>query len=278
MKLITVLACAVTLSAQTAYEREITQWRAEREASLKVDNGWLTVVGLHELSEGENRVGSDPNFEVPLPASAPQRVGTITLSKRKLHFKPAPGIPLKEMNLKTDLLPDYDKLSLGRLTFFVIERGNMFGVRVQDNDSAARKNFSGLRWYSIDPSWKIKAKFVPSPHPVTFNTVVGVKEKDQSPGYVTFTRGGQTYRLEPTKDGDELFFVIRDQTSGKTTYGASRFLYTELPKDGFVELDFNRAENPPCAFTDYATCPLPPPQNRMKLAVTAGEMMYGQHH
>jgi uncharacterized protein (DUF1684 family) len=205
-------------------------------------------------------------------------VGTITLNKGKLHFKPASGIPLKEMNLKTDILPDYDKLTLGRLTFFVIERENKFAVRVKDNDSETRKNFTGLRWYKVDPAWKIKAKFVPSPHPVTFDTAVGVKEQDESPGYVTFTSGGQQYRLEPTKEDDELFFVIRDLTSGKTTYGASRFLYAALPKDGFVELDFNKAENPPCVFTDYATCPLPPPQNRMKLAVTAGEMMYGHPH
>jgi len=104
-----------------------------------------------------------------------------------------------------------------------------------------------------------------------------VEEQDESPGYVTFVRGGQEYRLEPVKEDDELFFVIRDQTSGKTTYAASRFLYSALPKNGFVELDFNKAENPPCVFTDFATCPLPPPQNRMKLAVTAGEQTYGNH-
>src|SRR5579863_8461920 len=131
-KLIAVLSAAIALSAQTPYEHEILQWRADREAKLKADNGWLTVVGLDWLNEGENRVGSDPNFEVPLPASAPSRVGTITLAKGKVHFKPASGIPLKEMNLKTDILPDYDKLSLGRLTFFVIERQNKFAVRVKD--------------------------------------------------------------------------------------------------------------------------------------------------
>jgi uncharacterized protein (DUF1684 family) len=277
-KLTILVATAGLAVGQSAYQHEIAQWRADHEAKLKADNGWLTVVGLNWLSEGENRVGSDSNFEVPLPTSAPARVGTITLSKGKIHFKPAVGIPLKEMNLKTDILPDYDKLSLGRLTFFVIERENKFAVRVKDNDSETRKNFSGLRWYAVDPTWKIKAKFTPSPHHVTFDTAVGVKEQDESPGFVTFQRGGREYRLEPTKEDDELFFVIRDLTSGKTTYGASRFLYASLPKNGFVELDFNKAENPPCVFTDYATCPLPPPQNRMKLAVTAGEMMYGGHH
>jgi len=277
LKLAALIVMAGVATAQTAYQREIAQWRADRETKLKAENGWLTVVGLNWLREGENRVGSDPNFEVPLPASAPQRVGTITLTNGKVHFKPASGIPLKETDLKPDTAPDYDKLSLGRLMFYAIERENKFAIRVKDNDSEARKTFTGLRWYPVDASWKIKAKFIPSPHSVTFDTEVGVKEKDESPGYVTFVRRGQEYRLEPVKEDDELFFVIRDQTSGKTTYAASRFLYSALPKNGFVELDFNKAENPPCVFTDFATCPLPPPQNRMKLAVTAGEQTYGNH-
>ena len=272
------LAALVACGADpSAYQREIAQWRAAREAKLKADDGWLTVVGLHWLSEGESRVGSDPRAEVPLPASTPLRVGTVTLAKGKAHFKPAAGIALKEMDLKPDTEPNYDILSLGRVKFYLIQRDDKFAVRVKDNDSAARQRFTTLRWYPVDPSWKIRAKFIPSPHTVTFDTEVGVKERDESPGYVTFTRGGQEFRLEPVKDGDELFFVMRDHTSGKTTYAASRFLYTALPRNGFVELDFNKAENPPCVFTEYATCPLPPPQNRLKLAVKAGEQTYGTH-
>jgi uncharacterized protein (DUF1684 family) len=274
-------AAALAVAAQTAYEREIARWRVEREAKLKADDGWLTVVGLHWLHEGVNTVGSDPKADAPLPASLPARIGTITLAQGKVHFKPVggvqlkdTGIRLKEMDLKTDVTPDYDRLALGRIKFFVIEREDKFAVRVKDNDSEARKKFTGLRWYAVDPSWKIKATFIPSPHEVTFDTEVGVKEKDQSPGYVTFTRGGQEYKMEPVKEDDDLWFVFRDQTSGKTTYAASRFLYTPFPKDGFVEMDFNKAENPPCVFTDYATCPLPPQQNRLQIAVTAGEQMY----
>jgi uncharacterized protein (DUF1684 family) len=266
---------AVSLfAADSAYQQEIARWRAERETKLKADDGWLTVVGLHWLHEGMNTVGSDPNADAPLPASLPARVGTIALSKGKVHFKPASGVALKEMDLKTDVTPDYDRLTLGRVKFFVIERETKFGVRVKDNDSEARKKFAGLRWYPVDPTWNIKAKFISSPHQVSFDTEVGVKEKDDSPGYVTFTRGGQQYKMEAVKEDDDLWFVFRDQTSGKTTYGASRFLYTPFPKDGFVEMDFNKAENPPCMFTDFATCPLPTPQNRLTLAVTAGEQTY----
>jgi uncharacterized protein len=266
---------AMTLfAADSSYQRKIVQWRAEREAKLKADDGWLTVVGLHWLHEGVNTVGSDPNADAPLPSSVPTRVGTITLSKGKAHFKPASGVQLKEMDLKTDVTPQYDRLALGRVKFFVIERETKFGVRVKDNDSQARKTFAGLRWYPVDPTWNIQAKFIPSPHQVSFDTEVGVKETDDSPGYVTFTRGGRDYKMEAVKEDDDLWFVFRDLTSGKTTYGASRFLYTPFPKGGFVEMDFNKAENPPCMFTDYATCPLPTPQNRLQLAVTAGEQTY----
>jgi len=269
-----VIAVAALAADSGTYQREIAKFRAERETKLKADDGWLTVVGLHWLHEGANTVGSDPKSDAPLPSSVPSRVGTIALTKGKVHFKPANGVQLKEMDLKTDLTPQYDRLTLGRVKFFVIEREDRFGVRVKDNDSEARKKFAGLRWYPADPAWKIKAKFTPAPHDVFFDTEVGVKEKDQSPGYVSFTRGGKEFKMEPVTEDDHLWFVFRDQTSGKTTYAASRFLYVPMPKDGFVEIDFNKAENPPCVFTDYATCPLPTPQNRLQLAVTAGEQMY----
>jgi len=268
------IAVAAIAADSGAYQREIAKFRAERETKLKADDGWLTVVGLHWLKNGINTVGSDPYTDAPLPKSAPPMVGTIVLSKGKVHFKPASGVQLKEMDLKTDVTPQYDRLTLGRVKFFVIEREDRFGVRVKDNDSEARRKFTGLRWYPVDPSWKVKAKFTPSPHDVFFDTEVGVKEKDQSPGYVTFTRGGKEYKMEPVTEDDHLWFVFRDQTSGKTTYAASRFLYVPMPEDGFIEIDFNKAENPPCVFTDYATCPLPTPQNRLQLAVTAGEQMY----
>src|ERR1051326_3658095 len=165
-------------AAQTAYEREIEQWRAEREAKLKADDGWLTVVGLHWLHEGTNTVGSDPKADAPLPESVPARVGTIDLAKGKVPCRPASGVQLREMDLKTDVTPQSDRLTLGRVKFFVIEREDRFGVRVKDNDSEARRKFSGLRWYPVDPAWKIKARFIPAPHDVFFDTEVGVKEKD----------------------------------------------------------------------------------------------------
>ena len=269
------LLWSITLAlwgADLSYEGQIAAWRANREIRLKADDGWLTVVGLHWLKEGANRAGTNEDWEVPLPKSLPANVGTFTLSKGKVHFAPSAGIALKEADLK----PDSDVLALGRVRFYVIARENRFAVRVKDNDSEARKQFHGLAWYPVNASWKVRAKWVKwdKPHAVTFDTEVGVKEQDQSEGYAVFTRGGKEYRLEPVTEDGELFFVMRDGTSGKTTYAASRFLYAALPKDGFVELDFNKAENPPCVFTNYATCPLPLPQNRMTLAVEAGEKAY----
>lgn len=289
------LAAVVAFAADispTSYQRTMADWRVQREAKLKADDGWLTVVGLTWLKEGDNRVGSNPTFEVKLPKSAPANVGTLTLKAGVVRFKPAAGVavtmngaPARESVLKPDIDPSYDRLAVGRVKFFAIKREDKMGVRIKDNDSATRREFTGLKWYPVDPSWKVQAKYIPwdKPRTMTFDTAVGVKEKDESPGYVSFQRDGKEYRLEPVMDGDELWFVMRDQTSGKTTYGASRFLYAELPKGGvkkagMVEIDFNKAENPPCVFTDYATCPLPPPQNRLALAVTAGEQMYGKGH
>ncbi len=246
--------CQAADPSASSYERSVNDWRAEHEAQLKADDGWLTVVGLNWLKEGENRVGSNPGLEVSLPKSTPPCVGTIIVKRGKAHFKPASGVAIS-LNGKpapeTDLTPD-TVLALGRVKFFVIKREDKLAIRVKDNDSPARQKFTGMRWYPIDPSWRIQGTFVPwdQPRTLIFDTLVGVKERHDSPGYVSFVRNGMEYRLEPVIDDNELRFVLRDETSGKTTYFASRFLYAALPKTGLrhaapVELDFNRAENPP---------------------------------
>jgi hypothetical protein len=275
--LLSLAACSTAPPAvadPAAHQREVEKWRAERVARLTAPDGWLSLVGLFWIEEGESRVGANPDFEVPLPKGLPARAGTITLTKGKAHFRPAAGVDLKETDLHPDTVAGYEVLTLGTVSFYLIERGGRFGIRVKDTESPARKRFAGLEWYPVAPSWKVRARFIPSPHHVTFQTEVGVTEEGESPGFVEFQHEGQTVRLEPTQEGDELFFVIRDATSGKTTYGASRFLYTGLPQNGDVEIDFNKAYNPPCVFTAYATCPLPPPQNRMRFPIEAGEKMY----
>jgi len=275
--LLALTACGTAPKVPVSHQQEIEKWRAERVARLTAPDGWLTLVGLFWIEEGESRVGSNPNFEVPLPTGLPDRVGTITLQKGKAHFTPAAGVNLKETDLRPDSVAGYDVLSLGTASFYLIDRGRRFGIRVKDTKSSAREHFVGLDYYPVDSSWKVDAKFIPSPHHVTFQTEASVTEEGDSPGFVEFVRDGRQIRLEPTQEDNELFFVIRDSTSGKTTYAASRFVYSGLPKDGRVEVDFNRAYNPPCVFTAYATCPLPPPGNRMAVAIEAGEKIYRGH-
>jgi uncharacterized protein len=270
----------LALSAADLYPQAVEQWRAEHQKKLAADFGWLTVVGLDWLKEGDNRVGADPSSEVPLPSgSAPARVAIISSHAGKVVLHPEPGVALTLNGKpagKTTLREDDDILAINHLQFYLIRRGDRAGIRLKDNDSASRKHFQGLSWYPVDPAWRIQAKFSawPTPHSLVFHNTIGQEETEPSPGYVTFQKDGHEFRLESMLDEGKLFFVLRDQTSGKTTYGASRFLYAEQPQNGTVWLDFNQAENPPCAFTAYATCPLPPPQNRLALPITAGEKKY----
>ena len=264
MKPLALLLAITALAADPNHVRDVEQYRAQREAELTAKDGWLAVVGLFRLKEGENRVGGGEPNEIALPAAAPAELGTIAFSHGKAIYD---GRELK---------PDVDIIRTGNISFFVIERGDEYFVRVKDNDSELRKNFTGQKWFPIDDSWKITAKFTPfeQPKSILFDSQNGVKQPMVSPGYATFIRDGKEYRLEPVWEAKKLFFIFRDATSNKSTYGAARFLYAEPPKDGLVTLDFNKAINPPCAFTAYATCPLPPSQNRLTLAITAGEKKY----
>ncbi len=263
MRVVTALLCALWLSAcATApvltpeYKAEVETWRANRETRLKAENGWLTLVGLFWIEQGESKIGSDPGANVPLPASLPQELGTISLKGDIAEFKPAKGVALKPVTMHDDEKPNYEVVSIGTVSFYLIQRGDRFGIRVKDTQSPARTNFKGLDWYTPDPSWNVEAKLTPAPHKVVFDTEVGVKQDGDSIGYFEFDRGGQHYKLDAVTEDGELFFVIRDATSGKTTYAASRFLYAAMPdKNGHTRLDFNKAYNPPCVFTPYATCP-----------------------
>jgi uncharacterized protein (DUF1684 family) len=280
--LCTLLGVMPTFAADNTanYAKDIADFRAARERSISGPDGWSTVVGLAWLKEGLNRVGSDPDSEVALPASVPARVGTIIVKGKQAEFRPSPGVKIPAQTLKDDTTI----LNIGTVKFFLIERAGKFAIRVKDSDAPTRKEFTHLSWYPPDPAWRIEGKFVPwdKPQMIKFDTVIdGVAEEDQSPGYVTFTKDGQEYRLDTVVDEGELFLIFRDQTSGKTTYPAARFLYADAPKNPAtpapVVLDFNKAINPPCVFTAYATCPLPPPQNRLTLAIAAGELMYNNH-
>ena len=255
-------------SDTAAHTTEIQQWQTRRAERLQAEDGWLSLIGLFWLKEGPNPAGSKQSAAVVLPAGMPPTAGTFVRSGRKVTWQPADGSTSRALRPDSE-----DVVKVGRVTMSVVERGRL-GVRVRDPESPARKNFQPLDWYPIDPAWRIRARFIPAAKQVTFAATAGGPQKRQSPGYVEWTHKGRKLRLTPVTEGTELFWVFRDRTAGKTTYPAARFLYTDLPKDGHVVLDFNKAYNPPCVFTPYATCPLPPPENRLPVEVTAGEKLY----
>jgi uncharacterized protein (DUF1684 family) len=272
------------------YQRGIEAWRQAREARLRGDEGWLTVAGLFWLKEGENRLGSDPGAEVVLPAhSAPARAGVLRLQKGKVTIEPAAGVPITlhdqpvgRRELRSDVPGPEDVLALGRTRFFVIERSGRLAIRLRDLDSPARKAFAGLRWFPVRPEYRVVGHFTPHPTPkkMPIPNVLGLVEEMISPGTVTFQLQGKQLSLEPvyeTPAQDELFFIFRDKTSARETYGAGRFFYADKPRDGEVIIDFNKAYTPPCAFTRFATCPLPPRQNHLPVRIEAGELDDGHH-
>lgn len=285
------VAVSVPTGAQDAsYPAEVARWRTQREERLKADGGWLTVTGLFWLHEGANPFGSAPTNEITLPAGTPGRAGVFELRQSKVSVRLQPGVaasvggqPVTGIRpLADDGGGSPDVLTLGRTTMHVIERGGRFAIRLKDLDSAARRRFKGLTWYPVDASYRVTARFVPyaPPRPISVPNILGEIEEMRSPGYAVFTLGGKEVKLEPvleSADARELFFIFRDLTSGKETYPGGRFLYSALPQEGTVVLDFNKAYNPPCAFTRYATCPLPPKGNRLDARVDAGEKTYGDH-
>lgn len=256
-------------AAEPGYIQEVQTWRQNYEAGLMGPKGWLSVAGLSWLHEGQNTVGSDGKCDVVLPAGTPAKAGTLTLQRGKVMWNG------RELQMESAEKPDV--VLFGEVQMTVIKRGDRIGARLRDPNAPTRKNYHGSAWYAIDPKWNVKAKWVAQPKKIPIVNILGMKEEQDSPGYAEFTLLGKTIRLEPIVEGNQLFFIFKDQTSGKATYGAGRYLYTDMPKDGFVRLEFNEAKNPPCAFIAFATCPLPPRQNAMPIALEAGEKKYGSH-
>lgn len=276
---------AVAASAQDSYEKTIEKWRAEREAKLKAEDGWLTVTGLFWLREGQNEFGSAPTNDIVLPpGAAPDKLGSFEWLNGKITLRVAEGAtvtangkPVRELVLHSETVKRPEVVEAGDLSFLLLKRGDRWGIRLKDKNSFARQSFNGLRWYPAKESYRVTAQLIPydQPKEVPIVNILGDIEKYKSPGLLKFKLNGQEYTLEPVASGDDkLFIILRDLTSNKTTYAASRFLYADKPKDGQVILDFNQAINPPCAFTAYATCPLPPKQNRLNVAIEAGELIY----
>jgi uncharacterized protein (DUF1684 family) len=278
-----VIFAAGTLLAATAsapYPSEVAKWRSDYEASLKAPNGWLSVAGLFWLRDGVNVVGSDSQSDVITPAGTPKRAGVLRFAGGKVTFEPQAGTGIVTRGeLKSDVSGHPDVIRIGAVSLTIVVRGPKTGVRMRDPNAETRRTFTGNVWYPADPAWRIKAKWVAyrEPKKIAITNILGMTDEEPSPGYAEFTIKGRTLRLEPVLDDNELSFYFKDATSGKTTYPPGRFLDADMPKGGEIELDFNKAYNPPCAFTAYATCPLPPKQNVLTTAIEAGEKNYGHH-
>jgi uncharacterized protein (DUF1684 family) len=290
MKRLTVLLLslvATAAAAQGAYdEAALKAFRAEREKVLLADNGWFTVAGLHFLNPGENKFGSDPLNDIVLEfADVPKYAGVITMDGRNVTIKAADGQtltyngqPVKEgpLRLSENKRPA-DLITFKSTTFFLHFSGPRLAIRVRDQNAPLRRNFSALKWYPVNPAMKVTGQFTPlaAPKVVQAPTILGDLEPFTVPGTVAVTIGGKTANMEAWRSGERLWFVFRDLTSADTTYPSARFLYTDAPgPDGKVTLDFNRAQNPPCAYNPWTTCPLPPSANRLQVRIEAGEKRY----
>lgn len=277
------LGAPIIFGQGEGYEQEILDWRAKYQEKLVADDGWLTVAGLSWLSEGVNTVGNGEGFDVRLTTSfGGSRFGEITLAADSAKLRVDNGVIATVAGQRVDeieLSPKEGKppvVNIGSQSFFLIKREDRIGIRVKDRNNPLRLNFAGLNWYPVDPAFRVEADFDPfdEPREILVPNVLGGNFKYKSPGLLVFRIKGKKYTLQPVEEGEKLFIIFRDETSRSEAYGAGRFLYTAKPANGKVILDFNKAENPPCAYTAFATCPLPPQQNRLTVAIKAGEKRF----
>lgn len=272
VKRIALFAVIAVLSCQQrhedpAYVQEITKWQTNRATRLKAEDGWLSLVGLQWLNPAENRL---------------EGFGIFTLTAGKVTYAPAAGGAPEVLRDDTD--PNGPTLlQQGTKRVTVIKRNDKFGLRIKDSNSPARTHFLGLDYFPVNSQWRFVARFEPynPPKKLPITNVLGMVSEETSPGLLAFDLDGKTYKVEPILEQGETdwFIIFKDATSGKDTYGAARYVYAAPPgPDGTTVLDFNKAYNPPCAFTPYATCPLPPPQNKLPFRVEAGEKKYRGAH
>jgi uncharacterized protein (DUF1684 family) len=284
-----------------SYKQEIDDWYAGRIKRLKADDGWLTLVGLFPLPNGTHTFGSAADNELKFPAGTPEHAGSLTVADTLVTLNPAPSAGIAQLGSAPDgaktttaltaptvLASDKNgapsKIQMGSIQFYVIDRPGSLYLRVKDANSPVRKNFKGIERFKVDKKWCLDATFEPynPPRLIKVANVLGYEDNVQSPGAVAFQKDGKTYRLETLSlDEGELEIIYGDATSGHTTYGGGRFVYVTVPKDGNkTVIDFNKSYNPPCVFTEFATCPIPSGENILPFAVEAGEKAYGDpvHH
>ena len=265
-------------------EAGVMDWRERRLDRLTEPYGWLSLVGLEFVDDGVWRVGTDDDMDIVMPAG-PALWGDLVVEGRGARFKPATEAVSIDGRVGEPgelVLPDREEpvwVEAEDVRFQVIARNDRLAVRSRWPQASSLTEFQGLDYYEFNPDWVIRARFEAHPPGTTMpvGSVLGDITDEPNPGAVEFEVDDRQFRLEAvaSSDGEQLFFIFADRTTGRETYGAGRFLYADLPDaDGHTVLDFNRAYNPPCAFTEYSTCPLPPPENRLDVRVEAGELRY----
>ncbi len=298
MKKVVLLICSIAFSfmivscsktpeekGDSKYISQIKDWHNKRIENLKKEDGWLNLVGLFALKQGENKFGSGKNNNIVFPErKAPDYLGTFTLKDSVVTIKiengadvTCDGKTVTSMDLKNDMQGTPTVLSYGSLRWFIIYRSGDYYVRLRDVDAPLVKSFKGIDTYPVNSDWRLEAKLMPfnPPKKVSIANILGKVEEDISPGDLVFTKDGKEYSLQALLEDDHYFIIFADETSGEETYGAGRFVYAaKVDSTGKTIIDFNKAFNPPCVFTKYATCPFPPKQNHLKMKVTAGELMF----
>lgn len=276
-----------------SYATEIATWREERLARLKAEGGFLTLAGLYWLEEGDNHFGSAEDNDLIFPETTPAHIGTFTLKAGAVSLTVLPGIDLLRDHPEAGQIPvsslqfpnlssaDPEPLALGTFRFYPIERSGRFGVRLKDLDSEVLRDFRGIDHFPINEKWRVEGRFVPFAEPKTLQvpTIIGTTTEISWPGMVHFEIDGEEHDLVVFGEVEDSswFTIFADRTRGVETYGGGRFLGIENAGEGGAVIDFNKAYNPPCAFTPFATCPLPPQQNILTIRVEAGEKNYGHH-
>ncbi|AYQ32016.1 DUF1684 domain-containing protein [Runella sp. SP2] len=270
----------ISKNDEGAYQNEINQWHQKRMDGLKSEDGWLNLAGLFWLKEGDNTFGSDEKNDIVFPKKASKQVGTLVLRDGKVSFKAHSDAQVKLLEAGTS--PEFvfedgktTTMQEGTLRWFIIKRGPKYGIRLRDLEHPVLSHFQGVERFSVNEAWKVVAKLEkPStPRTIAITDVLGLVSQQSLVGHAVFEWKGKTYRLAATDaGGGRLFIIFKDKTTSHETYGAGRFLYTDKPDEaGNVILDFNKAINPPCAFSPYATCPLPPAENNLAIRIEAGE-------
>jgi uncharacterized protein len=257
------------------YYKSVAAWQKHRKDGLRKPDSWLTLAGLFWLKPGLNTIGSGSGNDFVLPkGSVPERVGVFQLDGDKVTYIAAD---------KTKTALDYGEANptvvrAGSVAMTVIKRKDRLGIRAKNSESPVLKNFKGTTFFPVNPELHFTARFLPDEKKIPILNVLGQTEMETSPGIVQFVYKGEKYKLRPIYEGKTLYFLFKDSTNKTETYQAGHMLNTPLPVNGKVDLDFNRSYNPPCTFTPYATCPLPPKENILPIAVTAGEKRYGNGH